>query len=139
MSKIKLVPVPSIKKRELMTALMDGRTFTTKTESEIPGVVHPSNLIHWDDKFGNNPVREGLRAWEWRGFKYLHEITEHLWYEDPDMVGKPVKARDLERDEWTLAYFNGYQKHDNYKFDCAGAQWKYAEPLTAADLYQEQV
>jgi len=31
--KTKLVPVPNIKKRELMTALMDGRTFIANIDN----------------------------------------------------------------------------------------------------------
>jgi len=122
-----------------MTALMDGRTFTTKTESEIPGVVHPSNLIHWDDKFGNNPVREGLRAWEWRGFKYLHEIVEQQWYEDPDMIGKAAKFRDHKDESWSFCIFKGYIDNDSQPFKGDRYPWTYCEPLTAADIYQGEV
>jgi len=137
MSKIKLVPCPNITKRELMTALMDGRRFTVNANDK--GAYNEDRPIHWDDNHGNNPVRDGRIAWNFRGFKYLHELVEQKWWEDPEMVGKPVKVRDLERDEWALVYFHGYQKHDAYKFCCDAAAWKYAEPLTTADLYQGKV
>lgn len=137
MSKIKLVPCPNMKKDEIALAIISGRRFTL--ESDIRLVIEEENVIHWDANFGYNPIRNGQKPWYWIGFKHLHELVEQKWWEDTEMVGKPVKVRDLERDEWTLVYFHGYQKHDDYKFCCAAAQWRYAEPLTTADLYQGEV
>jgi len=132
MSKIKLVPVPNITKRELMTALMDGRKFTINMNGDS------GHVIHWDDKFGDNPVRMGVKNWNFRGLCYLHEITQQQWYEDPDMVGKPVKVRDDEDEEWCVTVFTKFESSP-YPFKCAFHFYKYAEPVTAADLYQEQV
>ena len=68
--KTKFKACPNISKRELMTALMDGRTFCLYDER----VKHL--IIHWDNNHGNSPVRQGLESWNWRGFKSLHEIVE---------------------------------------------------------------
>jgi len=130
--KTKLVACPNMKKRELNQAIIDGRRFTAN-EQNFDG---RGFVIHWDDSFGNNPVREGTHPWNWRGFKYLHELVEQKWWEDPEMVGKPMKVRQHLKDIWTNDIFVGMLKgryvgfFDNYQ---------HAEPLTAADLYQEQV
>ena len=136
MSKIKLVPVPNITKRELMTALMDGRRFTVESSGILAS---NAPIIHWDSNFGNCPVRECMSHWNWRGFKHLHELVEQQWYEDPDMVGKPVKVRDSEKDEWRFSEFASYEESSDRKFMCNQWQWVFCEPLTASDLYQEQV
>ena len=133
MSKIKLVPVPNITKRELMTALMDGRKFCINSER----VNHL--VIHWDENHGHSPVRQGLERWNWRGFKYLCELAEQQWYEDPDMVGKVVKVKQMKAHTWSLDYFGSWAIDGVDCFYCERDVWAYAEPLTAADLYQEQV
>lgn len=133
MSKIKLVPVPNITKRELMTALMDGRKFCINSE----GVRHLE--IHWDDNHGHSPVRQGLERWNWRGFKYLCELVEQQWYEDPEMRGKPVKVRNDEDGFWIITKFIGHYPGIIHSFKCDFNSYIYAEPLTASDLYQEQV
>ena len=137
MSKIKLVPVPNITKRELMTALMDGRRFSF--ESSMENISMIDDIVHWDGKNGYNPVRLGTIPWNWRGFKSLHELVEQNWYEDPEMVGKPVKVRDHTNDAWEYDIFEEYVFCDHLSFKCSDTSYEYAEPLTAADLYQEQV
>lgn len=132
--KTTLKACPNITKRDLMTALMDGRTFSTYD-------VHDKLMvIHWDNNYGDCPVRHGLNRWNWRGFKNLHEIVEQKWYEDPDMVGKPVKVCNNDTD-WQFDKFICYEKHTNpiWPFTCATNGWRYCEPLTPADLYQGEV
>jgi len=132
--KTKLIPCPNITKRELMTALMDGRKFALETELEF---IHlGQNRIHWDDNFGNTPVRIGIKPWNWRGIKYLHEEIEQKWWDDPDMVGKPVKVRDHVDADWECDKFEEYVSCDISSFKCSGDSYTYAEPLTPADLYQ---
>lgn len=133
MSKIKLIPVPSITKREINKAVMDGRKFCINSE----GVRHLE--IHWDENHGHNPVRQGLERWNWRGFKYLCELVEQHWYEDPDMVGKPVKVKNECSNLWTLDFFIGASAEWEKEWRCNGGYYDRCEPLTAADLYQEQV
>ncbi len=138
MSKIKLVPCPNITKREINDAVMKGRRFVLDIEIEF---IHlEQNIIHWDEKFGYNPVRMGLNAWNWRGFKYLHEIVEQQWYEDPDMVGKPVKVRNNKDNNWKFDIFEEYRDENDKPFYCDNwKSYKYAEPLTESDLYQGEV
>ncbi len=131
--KTKLVPCPTMKKRDLMSALMDGRKFCINSDR----VKHLE--IHWDNNHGNSPIRQGLEPWDWRGFKHLCELVEQKWYEDPDMVGKPVKVRDSEKDEWRFSEFASYEESSVRKFMCNQWQWVFCEPLTAADLYQGEV
>jgi len=133
--KTKLIPCPKITKRELMTALMEGRKFMSNPENMHLSLAE----IHWDDNFGINPVRTGVARWNWRGFKYLHEIVEQKWWEDPDMVGKPVKVRDNLKDEWSYDFFGSFSKSSIHTFNCIHETWAFCEPLTAADLYQGEV
>ena len=135
MSKIKLVPCPKIKKRDLMKALMDGRIFIAQKDSD-PLKTH-TYKIHWDSNHGYEPVREGLHNWNWRGFKYLHEIVEQQWYEDIPEEGVLCWVDDEEEDakDHAVLIFSidgGYKEKSN-------CTWNYAEPVTAADLYKEQV
>ncbi len=141
MSKIKLVPRPEMQgkdgKKIFMLAVMEGRRFTTY--DDIVYIKTHDLIIHWDSNFGQCPVREGQDRWRFRGFSKLHELVEQQWYEDPDMVGKPVKVRDSGKDSWEVYYFSRYNGTNHMPYYAGGTNWKYAEPLTAADLYQEQV
>ena len=131
---IKLIPCPKITKRELMTALMEGRRFTINKSDD------PDNVIHWAQCFGDNPVRLGSKNWNWRGFKYLHEITESHWYDNipeegvlcwvhgalgnPGDVAQPVKS-----------YYQDVEK----PFSTVCGRWDCATPVQPKDLYQEPV
>ena len=139
MSKIKLVPCSNITKRELMKALMDGRRFAM--DQSIIDKRPVVNEIHWDSNFGNNPVRIGESRWNWRGFKYLHEIVEQQWYEDPDMMGKPCYFWDEgEENHKTIGIFSRKSNVQDHRFVTNdGDDYYYAEPLTTADLYQGEV
>ena len=128
---IKLIPCPKITKRELMAALMEGRTFSLYD-------VHEKLLvIHWDSNYGNSPVRYGLERWNWRGFKNLHEITESHWYDNIPEEGVLCWVADDEDNTKVLAVFihsidGGFKEKDS----CC---WNYANPVTSADLYKEPV
>lgn len=141
MSKIKLVPVPNIKTHEVLTRMMEnGETFKyIKPQPEgvrTPNIVHD---LHYDRSHPVNPFRLGTNAWNFRGLKYLHEEIEQQWYEDPEMVGKPCRFWN----EGGKPVFGGFLSYiDNRKsFEADGDMilYTYCEPLTAADLYQEQV
>ncbi len=131
--KTKLVPCPNITKREINNALMNGRKFCINSDR----VKHLE--IHWDDNHGNSPVRQGLERWDWRGFKHLCELVEQHWYEDPDMIGKPVKVRDCQEDEWVFEVYTGYRKGHDFQYATNSNIRMYCEPLTSADLYQGEV
>ncbi|MBL4795907.1 MAG: hypothetical protein JKY50_00680 [Oleispira sp.] len=142
MSKIKLVPVPNIKTHEVLTRMMEnGETFKyIKPSPEGAFVTNIVHDLHYDRSHPVNPFRLGTNAWNFRGLKYLHEEIEQKWYEDPDMIGKPVKVRDSEFDSWIFTSFVKLNNNEPlFKFTCIDDEWQYAEPLTAADLYQEQV
>ncbi len=121
-------------KKTFMLAIMEGRRFATY--DDITYVETHDLIIHWDGNYGQSPVREGKRQWGFRGFSKLHEIVEQQWYEDPDMIGKPMKTKRHITDSWSNDIFVGRLK-DRYVgyFD----SYPYAEPLTAADLYQGEV
>jgi hypothetical protein len=125
----KLTPCPKISKEGLMAALMDGREFTAD-EGETK--------IHWDANYGDNPVRCGTKNWNWRGFKYLLEITEQKWYEDPDMVGKPITGVFASGTPWVdlfLSADNSNPVSIQGRLRC----YSKARPLTADDLYKGEV
>ena len=130
---IKLIPFPKITKRELMTALMEGRRFTI--DPCINFVNYPE--IHWDENFGNSPIRMGIKPWDWRGFKYLHEITESHWYDNIPEEGVLCWVCDEADNTKVMAVFihsidGGFKEKDS-------CTWIYANPVTSADLYQETV
>jgi hypothetical protein len=58
------------------------------------------------------------------------------WYEDPDMVGKPVWVRDNYKDEWSIGIFVNYTDEKEYPFRCKYSDWLYAKPIKPEDLYQ---
>ena len=129
---IKLIPI-EMTKRELNQAVMDGRRFTLENT-----YVHEKDVIHWDDKGTDYTVRKGIQPWNWRGFKYLHEITESHWY-DNISKGNPAACTVWNQDEPPeLAYiYRTVAKSEYASID--GRIWDYAELLTPAQLYQEPV
>lgn len=140
MSKIKLVPVPNIKTHEVLTRMMEnGETFQyIKPQPEgvrAPNIVHD---LHYDRSHPVNPFRLGTNAWNFRGLKYLHEEIETHWYEDPDMIGKIFKGRDNLGSEWEFDIFVGIAT-EGYKFVGRRRSYTGAQPVTSANLYQEQV
>ena len=128
---IKLTACPNISKREISKAIESGRTFCIVSDTDNP--------IHWDDNHGNNPVRCGTKPWNWRGFKYLFEITESHWYEDSKAIGKAVKVKQRKSDNWQIDFFGSYALDGVDCFYCHRDVWGYAEPLTEFHLYQEPV
>ena len=144
MSKIKLVPRPDMQGKEgkkvFMLSVMEGRRFTTN-DTLHPEKAAAADLIHWDSSFGNCPVREGNDPWNWRGFKYLHELGEQQWYEDLDMVGKACYFWDEgAENQKTIGIFSRKSLLSGRPFVTNdGDDYEYAEPVTASDLYQEQV
>jgi len=66
-----------------------------------------------------------------------YRIKPKEWYEDPDMIDKPVWVRDFKEREWLLRTFKNYEKDTKYPFVVrGGASWQYAKPVKPEDLYQ---
>ena len=134
---IKLIPCPKITKRELMTALMEGRRFVSKPH-DYPVNCDLEYVIHWDDNFGDSPIRLGTGRWLWRGFKYLHEITESHWYDNIPEEGVLcwVTTSDTSHEKPACLIFS----YTGRLFVDAGDYgWDTATPVKPADLYQEPV
>jgi len=66
--------------------------------------------------------------------KYRLKPTE--WYEDPDMVGKPVWVRDYNNEEWDIDILVNYADEKKSPFRCKSCSWTYAKPVKPEDLYQ---
>ncbi len=132
MSKIKLVPLHTITKRQLIEALLAGRTFCLS----LDGIDNP---LHWDDNHPQSQVRLGAKPWNWRGMKYLHEIVERHWYNDIPEKGVLCWVSDHSPYEKDLIFTITRYEPDNVNRFISEVDWEFAEPLTAADLYQEQV
>jgi len=129
---IKLIPVPKITKRELMTALMEGRRFApgfnfTKDES----------VIHWDHNFGHSPVRKGTKQWDWRGLCYLHEITESHWYDNIPECGVLCWVDDHLPNAKDCASVI-FSIDSGFK-ESSSCTWEYATPVLPSECYQEPV
>jgi len=65
--------------------------------------------------------------------KYRVKPTE--WYEDPDMVGKPVWARDIDDGKWNLDIFEKYVSNNICPYRCKSYAWVHAKPVEPEDLY----
>ena len=131
---IKLIPHRNISKRDLFKAVESGRKFGVFKGDESAYMPE----IHWDDNYGNNPVRCGTKPWNWRGFKYLHEITESHWYDNIQSPGAPCRVWDDHPELFHIALIvSGHV--DSYFVDSYGVAHDNAEPLTAEHLYQEPV
>jgi len=80
---------------------------------------------------------EGVPSWN-IGTKYCIKPKE--WYEDPDMIGKPVWVRDQETDSWKIRIFKDYKAHRFFteaNIIKTSIGWNYAKPVKPEDLYQE--
>jgi len=141
MSKIKLVPVPNIKTHEVLTRMMEnGETFKyIKPQPEgvnAPSIVHD---LHYDRSHPVNPFRLGTKAWDFRGLKYLHEEIEQQWYENIPKEGILCWIWETGEDR-VPGIISGYIDEDVFPYKCIdGTSNGNAIPVTAADLYQEQV
>ena len=124
----KLTPCTKISKEGLIVALVNGREFTVDAGT---------TKIHWDANYGYNPVRCGTKPWNWRGFKYLNEMVDIKWWEDPKAIGCPVKYRDSIKEEWKLGKLQITPKIGTPRVD--GLFYWFIEPLTADDLYKGEV
>jgi len=73
--------------------------------------------------------------WE-PGRKYRVKPKE--WYEDLDMIGKPVWVRDEDNEKWGIDIFIDYTDDKKYPFLCRNSDWTFAKPVKPEDLYQEK-
>lgn len=94
--------------------------------------------LHYDKSHVQNPFRLGGDPWDFRGLKYLHEEIEQPWYEDPDAVDKPcIFWND---DNAPPVYSGFYYYHTSGLFQSReNVTYKHARPITADDLYKEDV
>jgi len=132
---IKLIPVPKITKRELMTALMEGRRFCVVRDLND----NAHDMIEWDENYGNNPVRNGAKNWDWRGFCFLHEITESHWYDNIPEEGIPCRVWDHAGQEFVFDFVMKYDKSDRYPFITNISNYHEATPILPSECYQEPV
>ena len=65
-----------------------------------------------------------------------YRVKPKEWYEDENMVGKPIWVRDCTTDEWDLDIFVKYDPKHNFEFVGKSFMWKYAKPVKPEDLYQ---
>lgn len=135
---IKLIPCTKITKRELMTALMEGRRFcVVRNEND-----NAHDMIEWDENYGNNPVRNGAKNWDWRGFCHLHEITESHWYDNIPEEGVLCWVDNHENNTKHKAYIivEHVPLSDSPFYAVVGmGTFVYAAPVNSTDLYQEPV
>ena len=59
------------------------------------------------------------------------------WYEDPNMIGKPVWVRDSVNSYWVIDVFMSYTNDAEYLFECGRGGWKEAKPVKPEECYQE--
>jgi len=62
------------------------------------------------------------------------EQTE--WYEDPNMIGKPVWVRDEDNDLWDVELFRAYNKDAEFPFYTNFDYYKQAKPVQPEECYQ---
>jgi len=133
---IKLIPCPKITKRELMTALMEGRRFCVDKDSYNHETLRN---IHWDDNHGNSPVRMGVKPWDFRGFCYLHEITESHWYDNIPEEGVLCWVWDDYNEMQIGIVTKYYYSYQLRKYKTYNNEYIHAKPIIESDLYQEPV
>ena len=66
--------------------------------------------------------------------RWLNAGRPKEWYEDPEMIGKPVWVRDRGTHNWKVRIFEGY--NDDKYITSEYIEWKYAKPVKPEDLYQ---
>ena len=89
------------------------------TESSEEGVI-----VGW-----RNTIPDWNPEWDYR-------VKPKEWYEDSDVIGKPVWVRDRETDIWQVDKFL-YYTHDSEipRFNCSIHNWKYAKPVKPEDTF----
>ena len=68
----------------------------------------------------------------------MHELVEQKWWEDPDMVGKPMTGVWLSGTVW-VDVFKRYDKESDNPFKGDEYAHKNARPLTKEDLYWGEI
>ena len=58
------------------------------------------------------------------------------WYEDPDMVGKPVWVRDGVNSYWSIDIFMSYVDGADFPFYTNFDYYKQAKPVKPEECYQ---
>jgi len=134
---IKLIPHRNISKRDLFKAVESGRKFGVFKGDESAYMPE----IHWDDNYGNNPIRCGTKPWNWRGFKYLHEITEPHWYDNIPEGGVLCWVSNTSKSAKDQIRYIAQHSND-YPSNFATKnieRWVYATPVLPSECYQEPV
>ncbi len=65
-----------------------------------------------------------------------YRIKPLEWYEDPNMIDKPIWVRDDDTEKWSIDIFLGYTASASCQFNCKDGRWYYAKPVKPEDLYQ---
>jgi len=129
---IKLVPVINSDRELLISNLMAGKTYKI-----MGSVVMREDVLHYDKKHIRNPFRYGLKAWDWRGLRSLHEITEPHWYDNIPDIGIPCWVWDFTgQDRVPRMVFNKSVKNG---FIAGAVYWNHATPILPSECYQEPV
>jgi len=72
-------------------------------------------------------------VWE-LGRKY--RVAPGKWYENPEMVGKPVWCKSYKNNRWELDIFIEYDENRCRPFNCFNGYRVEAKPVKPEDLYQ---
>jgi len=96
----------------------------------------PNTKFEYYEPIAKVWVSANMPSWN-TNIKYRVKPKE--WFEDLDMVGKPVWIRDNELDDWEISTFHKYDNNLMYEYICASGSWKYAKPVTCDDLYKGEL
>jgi len=67
---------------------------------------------------------------------YEYRVKPTEWYEDPNMIGKPVWVRDYNDEEWDIDIFVNYADGKERPFHCKSCSWAYTKPVKPEECYQ---
>jgi len=109
-----------------MAALLEGRRFQ----------VDDFNVVHWDARFGNSPIRNGASTWNWRGFKHLHEIVEFTW-KDEVSEDKPMLCW-INKEHTVAEHITEYATDCPAPFRNKGRTFFYATPVKPSECYKPE-
>lgn len=124
-------------RHDLINRLMNGESFVY-VNPQGP-LSNRSKTLHYDKSHTNSPFRLDTNAWDWRGLKYLHELIEQPWHEDPEAKGVVCHFWDHESDKERLHYGAFIGMAGDEFISSNGRAYTNALPLTADDLYKGDV
>lgn len=92
--------------------------------------------LHYDKNHTVSPFRLDTNAWDWRGLKYLHELIEQPWHEDPEAKGVVCHFWDHESDKERLHYGAFIGMAGDEFISSNGRAYTNALPLTEDNFYK---